>query len=72
MSPRRAVPPVKPFPVDPADVPERVVRAVQRTGLRQGRVFGYEDAALMAAVVIAALALPDSSPFTGNVTARKM
>lgn len=47
------------FPVDPADVPARAVRAVRRTALRQAGVFDpydEETARLLVAVVIAALA----------------
>lgn len=55
---RRELLPVKPLPVAPGDVPEHMTRVVWRTALRQGRVMDMEDAALMAAVVIAAVA-PD-------------
>jgi hypothetical protein len=53
--------PLRPFPVDPADVPAGAVRVVKRTLLRNSRrgdpdPFDDELARVLVAVVIAALA----------------
>jgi hypothetical protein len=52
--------PCSPFPVDPADVPDALVRAVRRTALRRPEtvaLWNEDTARLFCAVMIAALAV---------------
>ena len=51
MDPRRESA-CSPFPVDPADIPEPVFRAVWRTMIRQGHDADEDDARLLAAMAI--------------------